>query len=170
MLKIILPVVIGVLLLLIITVVVVNLREKRKNNKLDENIKKLKDESEKLEKSGTLTLTDELGQTNVEPVVLEEEQKGNELPEKSFDKLVNSEDDDDEDLEEFFKTFDENFEKKSKRPKFKGNVEDDDFEKFLDSHSYTRRILDKSLLKKIQQLPPDVKALVISSIFTRPQD
>ena len=46
----------------------------------------------------------------------------------------------------------------------------DDFEAFLDKHSYTRRVLDKDILKKIQELPPEVKAVVISNIFSRPQD
>lgn len=49
-------------------------------------------------------------------------------------------------------------------------VEHDDFEDFLNQHSYTRRILDKDLLGQIQSLPKDVKALVLSGIFNRPQD
>lgn len=46
----------------------------------------------------------------------------------------------------------------------------DDFEEFLDEHAYSRRILNKDILSKLKDLPPDVKAVLLSGLFNRTDD
>lgn len=46
----------------------------------------------------------------------------------------------------------------------------DDFEEFLDEHAYSRRIINKDILSTLQELPPDVKAVLISGLFNKPED
>ena len=47
---------------------------------------------------------------------------------------------------------------------------DEEFEKFLDEHGYSRKIFDKTLLEKIREMPPELKAIVLGNIFDRFND
>ena len=53
-----------------------------------------------------------------------------------------------------------------KRSKSRRN-EEDDFEEFLDKYSYTRKIIDKDLLKKLNSLPPEVKEMILGNVFNK---
>ena len=169
MLKIVLSVLGGLALILIVWGIIAYSREKKKEKKLDENIKKLKEEKEAINQSvGKLSLAED-EKVEIEPLKLENPSNPVEQDNKKHLEETPTVDDDKE-LEEFFKQFEDDFEARPIRRKRKSKSEDYEFEKFLDKHSYTRKILDKDILKKIQNLPPDVKAVVISNIFTRPQD
>ena len=50
------------------------------------------------------------------------------------------------------------------------NDEDDDFEEFLNEHSYSRRILNNDLIKNLKDLPPDIKAIILSNVFNKYDD
>lgn len=182
MLTIILSVVGGVFGLVILWAVIAHVIGKKKEHKLDENIKKLKDEKKTLDDSGVLTIASEKipNGATIEEGVLEDENISK--PEEIVDeKIVDEKQPDEidksvrtfdlpnsEKLDDLFKSFD-NFGKNQEKT-IKKRKKKDDFESFLDKHSYTRRIIDKNILKKIQELPPEIKAIVISNIFTRPQD
>ena len=163
MLGIILGVVGGVVLVIVLIAVLAHIHGKKKEKKLDENIKKLKEEKSSLDSVGQLTIIDdEPKEMKVETVDIEDKKEP--APEESESADI----DEDDDFDNMFKDFEMNFNdnkkvRRKKKPK-------DDFEAFLDKHSYTRRVLDKDILKKIQELPPEVKAIVISNIFSRPQD
>ena len=47
---------------------------------------------------------------------------------------------------------------------------DREFERFLDEHGYSRKIFDKTLLEKIREMPPELKAIVLGNIFDRFND
>lgn len=173
MLTIILSIAGGVLGLIILWVIIALIIGKKKKGKLDQNIKKLKEEKENLEKGGTLTIASEKPEEK-----LPQEAKIEELEEiQEVEKPLPPEETqipetlnfgDDKSIDDFFKDLD-NFDKTPEKP-IKKRKKSDDFEDFLDKHSYTRRIIDKNILKKIQELPPEIKAIVISNIFSRPQD
>lgn len=50
------------------------------------------------------------------------------------------------------------------------NMPKDDFEEFLDEHAYSRRILNKDILSKIKDLPPEIKAVILSNVFNKYDD
>lgn len=47
---------------------------------------------------------------------------------------------------------------------------DEEFEQFLDDHAFSRKVFDKTLLEQIQDLPPDVKAIIFGNIFDKYDD
>lgn len=47
---------------------------------------------------------------------------------------------------------------------------EDDFEDFMNEHSYSRKILDKNLMNKLKNLPPDVKAIILGNVFNKFED
>ncbi len=48
-------------------------------------------------------------------------------------------------------------------------VEKDDFEEFMNQHSYGRMLTDKTLYEQIKELSPELKAILFSGLF-RPYD
>ena len=46
----------------------------------------------------------------------------------------------------------------------------DDFEKFMDEHAYSRKILGKDLRNKMKGLSPQVKALILTSVLNKFDD
>ena len=183
MLTIILSVAGGAMALIILWIVIAVVRGKKKDRELDENIKKLKAEKESLNDAGSLTIANDESseQTNVpkeatiESIDIDSNAVAEPMEEKSNTLDMQIPDNemfdiaDDKALEDFLKELDDDYDYKPKKTN-KKSKKTDDFEKFLDKHSYTRRIIDKNLLKKLQNLPPEIKAIVISNIFTRPQD
>lgn len=176
MLTIILSIVGGIVVLIVLWAIIARIYGKKKEHALDENIKKMKAEKENLSDGGVLSIAseDEIKdlfvpeESEVKSVDLELQSEENQ---QSHERKMMDDFDiaSDNSFKEFFGDLDEEFgfENKKTHKKHKNH---DDFEKFLDKHSYTRRILDKSILKKLQDLPPELKAVVISNIFTRPQD
>lgn len=183
MLKIIIAIACGFVGLMVIFGIIAHAHGKKKEKKLDESIELLKKEREGLENEGNLTLLVEKDipeQASVENLDLQEEMQPQKIEEEKQEQILEEEDlqDDDFDISSN-KEFETLFSRKGKdafdfpkmkKPLPKKNAEEDDFERFLDKHSYTRRIIDKNLLNKIKKLPPDVKAVLLSNIFTRPQD
>lgn len=175
MLKTILLIAGGVLLFIILLAIILHIRGKRKVKKLDENIKNLQKERQSLEEGGTLTLAvdEEVKESPSEEPKEEEfdlfEGEEKTPQEEPAPQIKENEAFDEDSFDDFLRELEEERREKKPRPLHR-KKENDDFEDFLDKHSYTRRVIDKNLLKKLQSLPPDVKALVISSIFTRPKD
>ena len=44
---------------------------------------------------------------------------------------------------------------------------DKEFDDFLNEHAYSRKIFDKTLLDKIREMPPEMKAMLLGSIFDK---
>lgn len=46
----------------------------------------------------------------------------------------------------------------------------DDFEEFLNEHSYSRKIINQDIIANLKDLSPEIKAVIISNLFSRPDD
>ena len=47
---------------------------------------------------------------------------------------------------------------------------DDDFEDFLNEHSFTRKVLDKDMVAKLNSMPPEVRAMILGNMFNKFED
>ena len=152
--------------LIILAVAISSIQRKKRINKLDESIKKFKEEANKSDVDTRLTIASDIGEPYIEKDEIAEEQEekleDDFLKEEHMSKrkpiiedfsdldILNFDDDDDE-------------KKSSKR-------RDDDFEDFLDQHSYTRKIVNKNLLKKFNKLPPETKSIILGNVFNKFDD
>ena len=161
-------IIIGVVLavLIIATIVVTSILKKKKIAKLDASIKRLQEESTaKSEAESKVTLTPYVEdyvkeeETETEPVSDEEntEKKSPIIEDLSDIDIFNFDDNDEDD--DFNINIDD-FDKK----------DDEDFEDFLDAHSYTRKIIDKNLLRRFNKLSPEVKEALLGNMFNKYED
>jgi hypothetical protein len=160
--------IIGIILavLIIVAIVVTSILKKKKIAKLDASIKRLQAESTaKNEAESRVTLTpyveDYVEEENKESASDEEkpEEKSSMTPiieDLSDIDIFNFDDDEDEDFDVNISDFD--------------RKEDEDFEDFLDTHSYTRKIIDKDLLKRFGNLSPEMKDILLSNMFNKYDD
>ena len=44
---------------------------------------------------------------------------------------------------------------------------DNEFESFMNEHAFSRKVLDKNLVDKIKRLPPELKAIILNSVFDK---
>jgi len=47
---------------------------------------------------------------------------------------------------------------------------EDDFEKFMNEHSFSRKVFNKPLLERIKKLPPDIRMLILGNVLDRIDD
>ena len=172
----------GVVLVGIIAlVIVISVKKGKKNkNKLDDVLSKLKQEKEEIatqekieeEKKkeedafSNITLSDDIEESN-----------------DDFDNFFNNPSFPDPDIDEFafkkepkvesFNEMDDLFGEfdKPRRKKVKKKLSrDEDFEKFMDEHSFSRRVFDKTLLTEIRGMSPKLKAIMLSKAFDKFDD
>ena len=62
---------------------------------------------------------------------------------------------------------DESKPKKKKKKKTSKEKQPEDFEQFLDNYSYTRKIIDKDLLKKLNSYPKEIKEIILNNILNK---
>lgn len=164
----------GIAFVGIITLLVLLSRKKNKKKKLklDENIKKLKSEQEqfdvkqkaeedkrKEEKAfENITLTDDVEEEFKD--LFDQPNSLPEINEENFDFEVEP-NQNREEIEEFLKELE-------KQPKQKHSK--DDFEEFLNEHSFSRRVFDNDLLAQIRNLPPKIKAIILGNVFNKFDD
>lgn len=164
--------VVALVLIIALLVLISSKKKKKSNKKLDENISKLQSEKEQIEKRQqadeaqkkedeafkNITLTedveDEFKDLFDPPPAPVEKEEDFDLPD--FEKVpFNSKNFDDD----FFKSFDE----KPEKPK----TRDEEFEEFMNQHSFSRRVLDNEVLGQIRKLSPKVKAIILGNIFNK---
>ena len=73
-----------------------------------------------------------------------------------FGKKSNGFDDD------LFKSFESKPNKENKKLS-----RDEEFEEFMNQHSFSRRVLDKNILDEIKNLSPKMKAIVLGNVFNK---
>ena len=71
--------------------------------------------------------------------------------------------------EDFFKDELRKFIETNEKSKTKPD-KTDDFEDFMNEHAYSRRIFNKDLLSKLRDLPPEIKAVILSNVFNKYDD
>ncbi|MBQ8908756.1 MAG: hypothetical protein IJY90_00490 [Clostridia bacterium] len=158
----------------VLMVIVVKKKNKKKAQKLDENIKKLKSEKEELtikeqkeedkrkeeEAFANITLTDDNENEFADLFNLPTPEVKKEEPDFAVKKQTKQSDFDD--------LFLNDFDKKKATPKKKSR--DEEFDEFLNEHSFTRRVFDGELLQQIKNLPPKIKAIVLGNVFNKFED
>lgn len=168
-------------------IVIVRIINRKRFKKLQENLKKIKLEKEDLERdkrislpsqpsepaiqepaiSQTVESLDDVKSTNGKQPIVEEYVPYNEQTQTNpFSKMD---------------TFDENQFKKDLKDDFFQELsrqqkrdfapqKEDDFEKFMNDYSYSRNVVNESLLDKIKKMPPEIRMLLLSNIFDRYDD
>lgn len=149
---------VGLLLLIILAIVCIRVSNKKRFAKLQENIKKYKEENENFGKDEKIILAKDEEksvnqQNNVQVETIVEEPKEEPIIEEYTSDLIEKE-----------KQRQMEFEKKLNSSKY---MKKDEFEEFLDEHAYSRRIINKDLMNKLKSLPPEVKAVLLSNLFNR---
>ena len=154
-----------VLGLILVLIIAGRISSGRRSKKLQDNIKKLNSEKEKIENEVKVTLPSEseeilenyqtVGQPIVEDYIPEVEGESLDVqPEPAFDPF---------DLNSF------QMNEPQTQP-IQTMTKDDDFEKFMNEHSYSRKVFNTSLVEKIKKLPKDVRILLLSNVFDRFDD
>ena len=149
---------VGLLLLIILAIVCIRVSNKKRFTKLQENIKKYKEENENFGKDEKIILAKDEEksvnqQNNVQVEKIVEEPKEEPIIEEYTSDLIEKE-----------KQRQMEFEKNLNSSKY---MKKDEFEEFLDEHAYSRRIINKDLMNKLKSLPPEVKAVLLSNLFNR---
>lgn len=184
----------SVLFLVVVVIVCVSVSNKKKEGKLDKAIEEYRNESKKAEEPSPIQIADEepilnnnefenskgliiedytdsdfLGlDENIQP--LEENVNHKEKFEDDLSQESSKEKNDDSDdinWEDFTFLDDDEDKKPSKKHSKTRKQPKDDFEDFLDNYSYTRKIIDKNLLKKLNSLPPEVKDIILGNVFNK---
>ena len=172
----------GVLLLIIIAVIFIRRSNKKRFNRLQENLNKYKQENEKyktgeqgIEENSKITLA------NDEESSANEEQKQTQIHEEVAPVIEEYVRDDkpqyygeqprkrqvsDEDFKRFLRENGIGDMGKDNSPK----PSKDDFEDFLNEHAYSRRIFGGEILNKLKDLPPEIKAVILSNVFNKYDD
>ncbi len=179
----------GILLLFIVAIIFIRRSNKKRFQRLQENLNKYKEENKNFEQDNKITLSKEpeapqnenIIQEINEPAGIKLENTQQENTEKSQQPIIEEYDgwhDEPKEYkrkpqsisnEDFFKDelrkFIETNEKSKKKPD-----KTDDFEDFMNEHAYSRRIFNKDLLSKIRDLPPEIKAVILSNVFNKYDD
>ena len=179
----------GILLLFIVAIIFIRRSNKKRFQRLQENLNKYKEENKNFEQDNKITLSKEpevpqnenIIQETREPAGIKLENTQQENTEKSQQPIIEEYDgwhDEPKEYkrkpqsisnEDFFKDelrkFIETNEKSKKKPD-----KTDDFEDFMNEHAYSRRIFNKDLLSKIRDLPPEIKAVILSNVFNKYDD
>ena len=179
----------GILLLFIVAIIFIRRSNKKRFQRLQENLNKYKEENKNFEQDNKITLSKEpeapqnesVTQETREPADIKLENTQQENTEKSQQPIIEEYDgwhDEPKEYkrkpqsisnEDFFKyelrKFIETNEKSKKKPE-----KTDDFEDFMNEHAYSRRIFNKDLLSKLRDLPPEIKAVILSNVFNKYDD
>lgn len=157
----------AVLLALIVATIFIRRSNKKRFQRLQENINKYKKENEAFDNDNRIVLSKdepESEKQEAQPVV-------HTKPENAV-------------IEDYYeeppKPINQNRKRSNQYNYRRNNIknavksqnqnEDDDFEQFLNEHSYSRKILSGDLISKLQDLPPEIKAVILSNVFNKYDD
>lgn len=160
----------ALLLLIIMFLVFARMLNKKNNKKLQNNLKKIQQEKEDFENSVKISLNDsskEKHEENKQPVVEDylssEEFEDNQEEENNAESFL-----EEIELNESFSN--SLFNEKEERESILRKKRDEDFQEFMNEHAYSRKILDQNLIAKIKNLPPEMKAIILNSVFDKFDD
>lgn len=158
----------GVLLFFILMIVLIRRSNKKRFNKLQENINKYKQENQEFDKNNKITLSKEAEEPKEK--AQEENTQPKEEPvieEYIDDRFLRNQPQREHINRRTMPARNPNLQMQNNR---NFSQKQDDFERFLDEHAYSRRILNKDILSKIKDLPPEVKAVILSNVFNKYDD
>ncbi|MBO5394433.1 MAG: hypothetical protein J6A28_00815 [Clostridia bacterium] len=162
---------------LVLTVILAKKKGKKNAKKLDENISKFKTEKEEIEKKEQADAEEKKEKEAFKNITLTEDVE-EEFKDLFQPHLASVKEKDDFDFPELskadfsnskFNDFDDDFFKNLDKPskKSKALTRDEEFEQFLNEHSFSRRVLDKDILDEIKSLSPKMKAIVLGNVFNK---
>lgn len=157
----------AVLLALIVATIFIRRSNKKRFQRLQENINKYKKENEEFDNDNRIVLSKD-----------EPESEKQEAQPVAHTKPENAV------IEDYYeeppKPINQNKKRSNQYNYRRNNIknavksqnqsEDDDFEQFLNEHSYSRKILSGDLISKLQDLPPEIKAVILSNVFNKYDD
>lgn len=145
----------------------------KKAKKLQENLKKLKqeDKNQELEEKNITLVAEQRGENVSEDEIFGDVgqtsgggfftsgKKEENLDEINFD-------------EEYYQPKEEDVPRMPNRPSYREEdrsrqERERDFEKFMDEHAFSRKVFDKTLLDKIKKLPPEIKSIIMGNVFDK---
>lgn len=152
----------GVFVVLVGFIILIRINNRKRFKKLQDNLKKLNQEKEDLKTDDSISLPSEseISLSSTASPIIEDYQ-----PEIEPQPIMPDLNDNEEIyLNEFeMQDINQSLDNLSKQ-------KDDDFEQFMNEHSYSRKIIDKPIINKIKNLPPDVRMLLLSNIFDKIDD
>lgn len=152
----------GLLLLFILFIVFIRISNRKRFNRLQENLKKLEREKDDFENDKRISLVDpaKIVPENSEAVIEDYQ------PEPSEDLHLEELQEEKFELpKEEFPMFDMEEETRLARKKH-----DAEFESFMEEHAFSRKILDKNLIDKLKKLPPEIQAVILNNVLDKFDD
>lgn len=172
--------VLGLILIITLCVIVSKKKGKKVASKLDENIQKIKTEQEEITKKQQADAEEKKEKDAFKNIILTEDVEDEfkdlftqapQAPKNDFDDIELPDFGKDDFFKKGSKDFDDdffkNFDKPGKKQEPKKPSRDEEFEQFLNEHSFSRRVLDKSVLDEIKSLSPKMKAIVLGNVFNK---
>lgn len=160
---------VGVFVLLIGFIIIIRINNRKRFKKLQENLKKFRQENENLSQEDKISLPKEedFDMSSSSDIDFSNKDFGLDEEQGKFEDFQSVDTSPFSDLNEF-----SNNELSEVQFDIKPTLSksDDDFEKFMNEHSYSRKVFNKPLLEKIKKLPPDVRMLLLSNVFDRYDD
>lgn len=155
---------VGVFVLLIGFIIIIRINNRKRFKKLQENLKKFRQENENLSQEDKISLPKEedFDMSSSSDIDFSNKDFGLDEEQGKLEDFQSVDTSPFSDLNEFSEV---QFDMKPTLSK-----SDDDFEKFMNEHSYSRKVFNKPLLEKIKKLPPDVRMLLLSNVFDRYDD
>ena len=160
-------------LLILALIVFVSLRKRKKTNiKLDETIKKLKQENEEVTQRQQIEDDKKKEEEAFANITLADDIE-DEFPDINFASQKFQVDEPNfiaQEKEEVNINFDDLNKEKSQTQNDQKKTSDQRYEEFMNEHAFSRRGVDKKLLEQLQSLPPKVKAIVLGNVFNKLED
>lgn len=170
---------------LVLALVLFILSGRKRAKKLQENVKKYQKESEMLDnapKSEIQLSSDNASENvanvedfsspskNVNPIVEEYSDDEGVLPlNLDFDDQLKE-----SNFNEVPNFFDQRRRRGPIRPEMSmpkiEQEDEDDFDKFMNEHSISRKVLDKRMIANLKDMPPEIKAIILSNVFNKFDD
>ena len=158
----------SIVVFLALLIIVMRIRGKKNEKKLNSNLEKYKNENASIPKDDiSVTIINDEKKAEEEQKV--EEEKVGVKP--IIEDYISANSSKNYRKRSIFDDEDFSFDVRRRRAnRERIREEKDDFDEFLNQHSYTRRILDKDMLNKLKSLPPEIKAIILSNVFSRHED
>ena len=169
----------GIVCFFVLSIVIIHLLNKRRNKSLENKLKEFKIEEKKSTEGQKVIISKEQTSQTIENL--------NELQEKEQqDKDVNISRpiiEDYIDSQEYVYPQNNNTNNKLKKNNIKksntkpnsikkdnNELRDKEFEDFLNEHDYSRKIINHDILEKLKDLPPEIKAIILSNVLNKYDD
>lgn len=162
---------VGVFVLFVGSIILIRIFNSRHSKKLQDNLKKFKQEKEELDQGDNISLSsDNNTQLSNEMYIPESKTEEFNFPENTEASVEEYEPFLDVEQNQPIPKNEFDFFGENSNTSRMQNLKDDDFEKFMDEHSYSRKIIAPSLLDKLKSLPPEVRMLLLSNVLDKFHD